>query len=57
MSENTEKLSILGRCGLKYTDELGTEYFVNGEMIEKSILRQEQQGGRSTNYGLIQNPQ
>ena len=28
-----ENLIILGRCGLKYTDELGAEYFVDGEMI------------------------
>lgn len=33
MSENAESLRILGRCGLKYTDELGTEYFVDGEMV------------------------
>jgi hypothetical protein len=33
MSDKKEKLIILGRCGLKYTDTLGTEYFIDGEMI------------------------
>ena len=33
MNKNKESLRVLGRCGLKYTDELGTEYFVDGEMI------------------------
>ena len=33
MKENAESLRVLGRCGLKYTDKFGTEYFVNGEMI------------------------
>ena len=31
-----EKLTILGRCVLKYTDEYGTEFFVDGEMIVDS---------------------
>jgi hypothetical protein len=34
--EIKESLTILGRCGLKYTDEFGTEYFVDGEMIVDS---------------------
>ena len=33
MSKKTESLRVLGRCGLKYTDELGTKYFIDGEMI------------------------
>ena len=36
MNKNAESLRVLGRCGLKYTDEFGTEYFVNGEMIVSS---------------------
>ena len=31
--KNTEKLEILGRSGLKYTDEYGVEYYLNAEMI------------------------
>ena len=31
--KNTEKLEILGRSGLKYTDEYGVEYHLNSEMI------------------------
>lgn len=33
MSENAESLKVLGRSGLKYTDEFGVEYFIVGEMI------------------------
>ena len=33
MSENSESLRVLDRCGLKYTDKFGTEYFVDGKMI------------------------
>jgi hypothetical protein len=31
--DKKESVKILGRCGVKYIDRTGTEYFVDGEMV------------------------
>jgi hypothetical protein len=28
-----EEVKLLGRCGIKYIDKYGTEYFIDGEMV------------------------